>query len=276
MKKGKLLPKKLLTAVASRGKKKRNEVAPKNIDQLQNETVEDSRELENQKGEVSLKSQDEPALVKIKNHDNVVKPEDEPCCSHCSSYSQPDDEIVVIPSSSNVKESIPYQQQKGIGIYYANDDRLLSKVDERKVEEKSESDINDRGCNKSLVQSSSGCSTSPSIKSPLSDQEPCSSEDPIMNDDRRRGSTRIKKIPISEARAKTYLAGHHFNRNEMMNDDEIRKYFPDGRAVVYIGTYNVAEKGVPAESLRDWLLAEDFAHAADIYAIGIQEAPLNS
>ena len=77
-------------------------------------------------------------------------------------------------------------------------------------------------------------------------------------------------ISISEVKKRTYFIGS-MGQDSLLGEDELYRYFPNGRVSIFVCTWNQNRKRAPA-NLNDLLLPNQLVYLPDIYAIGIQEA----
>lgn len=77
-------------------------------------------------------------------------------------------------------------------------------------------------------------------------------------------------ISVSEVRKRTYFIGS-VGQDALLGEDELFRYFPNGRVSIFVCTWNQNRKRAPM-NLNDLLLPDQLVYMPDIYAIGIQEA----
>lgn len=77
-------------------------------------------------------------------------------------------------------------------------------------------------------------------------------------------------ISVSEVKKRTYFIGS-VSQNSLLGQDELYRYFPQGRVNIFVCTWNQNRKRAPT-NLNDLLLPDQLIYMPDIYAIGIQEA----
>lgn len=77
-------------------------------------------------------------------------------------------------------------------------------------------------------------------------------------------------ISVSEVKKRTYFIGS-VNQESLLGQDELYRYFPNGRVSIFVCTWNQNRKRAPI-NICDLLLPDQVVCMPDIYAIGIQEA----
>ncbi|KAL1285023.1 Phosphatidylinositol polyphosphate 5-phosphatase type IV [Trichinella pseudospiralis] len=61
----------------------------------------------------------------------------------------------------------------------------------------------------------------------------------------------------------------------LLGPDELDRILPGRKLNLFVATFNMAGKNVTENELKDWLMPTAMEHAADLYAVGIQEASAN-
>lgn len=83
-------------------------------------------------------------------------------------------------------------------------------------------------------------------------------------------SSVLYPISVSEVKKRTYFIGS-LNQESLLGQDELFRYFPNGRVSIFVCTWNQNRKRAPV-NICDLLLPDQVISMPDIYAIGIQEA----
>lgn len=83
-------------------------------------------------------------------------------------------------------------------------------------------------------------------------------------------SSVLYPISVSEVKKRTYFIGS-LNQESLLGEDELLRYFPNGRVSIFVCTWNQNRKRAPV-NICDLLLPDQVVCLPDIYAIGIQEA----
>ncbi|OUC47334.1 endonuclease/exonuclease/phosphatase family protein [Trichinella nativa] len=61
----------------------------------------------------------------------------------------------------------------------------------------------------------------------------------------------------------------------LLGPDELDRILPGRKLNLFVATFNMAGKNLTENELKDWLMPAAMEHAADLYAVGIQEASAN-
>lgn len=86
----------------------------------------------------------------------------------------------------------------------------------------------------------------------------------------RSKSSVLYPILVSEVKKRTYFIGS-LNQDSLLGEEELYRYFPEGKVSIFVCTWNQNRKRAPI-NLNDLLLPDQLVYMPDIYAIGIQEA----